>query len=322
MVQFVHKKDKVPHEKVYHYDVVILGGGPAGLTAAIYSSRYNMKTEVITVNIGGAAMLAPKIENYPGYEGSGIDLMNKFHEQALKFGAKFLHEEIVKVSRDVKDKGFVIETKNEKQIHTKTIILALGTERRKLKIPGEDEFLGRGVSHCVTCDGNFFKKKEVVVIGGGNAACGAALMMKDIASKVYIMNKNDSLRCEPFSASKIDETKNIELLNNSMPEEIKGDKVVSEIIYKRDNKKKSLKINGVFIEVGSIPVTLVAQSLGVLTDKDGYVNINEHMETNISGVYAAGDAVKGKLKQVVVAASQGALAAKSAYDFCCKLEEK
>jgi thioredoxin reductase (NADPH) len=320
MVQFVHKDENVPHEKIIHYDVVVLGGGPAGLTAAIYSSRYNMKTAVITVNIGGMAMLAPKIENYPGYEGSGIELMKKFHEQAIKFGAKFLHEEIVDIKRCDKDPGYVIETKTGKLVHTKTLILALGTEKKKLEIPGEEKFLGKGVSHCVTCDGNFFKGKGVVVIGGGNAACGAALMLSNIVKKVYLMYRGDDLKCEPISKELIGGKKNIEIVYNSVPLEIRGEKVVREFIYKKNGKKEKLKIDGIFIEVGSIPVTFVAKKLGIITDKDGYVSVNEHMGTNIQGVYAAGDAVKSKLKQVVVAASQGAIAAKSAYDYCCKKE--
>src|SRR3989344_5528716 len=255
MVQFVNKKDKVPHDKIYH-------------------------------------------------------------EQALKFGARFLHEEIIKVLNDKKDNGFIIETKTGKHIHTKSIILALGTERRKLKIPGENEFLGKGVSPCVTCDGAFFKNKDVVVIGGGNAACGAALMLSNIANKVYLMYRGEDLKCEPISKEQIGRKKNIEIIYNANPEEIKGDKIVNELVYKTNkNKKVKLKVDGVFIEIGSVPATLVAQNLGVITDKEGYVDVNAHMETNIKGVYAAGDAIKGKLKQVVISAGQGALAAKSAYDF-------
>jgi len=314
MVQFVNKTEKVPHEKIYHYDVVILGGGPAGLTAAIYASRYNMKTAVITLNIGGMAVLAPKIENYPGYEGSGIELMQRFHKQAMGFGAKFLHEQITDIYKDKDDGGYIIETKTGKHVHTKTIIIALGTERRKLKIPGEDEFLGRGVSYCVTCDGNFFKNKNVAIVGGGNAACGAALVMSNIAKKTYLVYRGEQLKCEAVSQKQIEKDKNIEVLFNAVPEEIKGEKVVKELILKIKNKKESIKVDGVFIEIGSIPATFAAQKLGVKTDAEGYVDINEHMETNIPGVYAAGDAVKSKLKQVVVAASQGAIAAKSASD--------
>lgn len=315
MVQFVKKSEGISHEKIFHYDVVVLGGGPAGLTAAIYAARYNMKTAVITLNVGGMAVLAPSIENYPGYEGSGIELMQKFHNQAIKFGAKFLHEEIVNIEKDSEDNGFIIETKTEKCVHTKTLILALGTERKKLKIPGEEEFLGKGVSYCVTCDGNFFRNKDVAIVGGGNSACGAALMMSNISKKVYLIYRGDKLRCEAVSHEKIKSDKKIEVIYNAELIEIKGEKVVKGIVYNQNKKKHSLNLNGIFIEVGSIPVTFVAQKLGIKTDKEGYVEVNDSMETNIDGVYAAGDAVKSKLKQVVVAASQGAISAKAAYDY-------
>lgn len=315
MVKFVEKKDKVPHDKIYHYDVVILGGGPAGLTAAIYSSRYNLKTAVITINIGGMAVLAPRIENYPGFEGSGVELMQRFKTQAEKFGARFLNEEIVEIHKDKEDGGWIIETKTGKCVHTKSLILALGTEKRKLKIPGEDEFLGRGVSHCVTCDGNFFKNKEVVVIGGGNSACGAALMLSNIAKNVYLMCRDEELKCEPISKGLIANKNNLKIIYDANAEEIKGDKKVEEIVYKKGKKKEKMNIDGVFIEVGSAPVSFVAHKLGVKTNKEGYVEVDEHMQTNIAGVYAAGDAVKSRLKQVVVAASQGAIAARSAYSF-------
>jgi thioredoxin reductase (NADPH) len=313
MIKYVEKARKIPHEKIFHYDLVVLGGGPAGLTASIYSSRYEMKTAVITLNIGGMANLAPKIENYPGYEGSGYDLMQKFHKQSVKYGTDFLHEEIRRINKD--KNGFVIETKSEKQIHTKTILIALGTERKKLKIPGEDEFIGRGISYCVTCDGNFFKNKVVAIIGGGNAACGASIMMSDIAKKVYLIYRGEKLKCEPIIYDKIHTKKKIELIYNAVPKEISGKEKVEEIVYSVSGKKKKKKIDGVFIEIGAIPVTFIAQELGVKVDGRGYVEVDEMMDTNVPGVFAAGDAVQSKLKQVVVAASQGAIAARSAYDY-------
>ena len=161
-----------PHEEIEHYDLVVLGAGPAGLTAAIYAGRYNMKTLVIGKSIGGTANLAGEIENWPGYVGSGMELMVKFKEQAEKFGAKFLESEVEKVEKD--DNGFVLHLM-DKEIHGKTLIVALGTEHRKLNIEGEKKYLGKGVSYCATCDGNFFRNKEVAVIGGANSAAKAAL---------------------------------------------------------------------------------------------------------------------------------------------------
>ncbi len=312
MVKFVEKDKDVKHERIFHYDVVILGGGPAGLTSAIYGARYGLDTAVITIDIGGAANLAHKIENYPGFEGSGYDLMQKFHKQAVKYGAKFLHEEITEVYKD--DNGFVIDTKLGKQIHTKTIIIALGTEKRKLDIPGEKEFAGKGVSYCVTCDGAFFKDKIVAVIGGGNAACGAALMLSQIAKKVYLTYRKGELKCEKINRDKIKNVDKIKVIYNAFPKEIKGNNLVEEFVYEQKSKEKKLKVDGVFVEIGSIPVTFVAQKLNIKVDDKGYLKVDEEMETSVKGVFAAGDAVKSRLKQVVVAASQGAIATRSAYE--------
>lgn len=151
--RFIEKGKKIPHSKVYHYDVIILGGGPAGLTAAIYSARYGMKTGLITRDIGGMANLAKKIENYPGYDGGGIELMQKFYKQAKNCGTEFLNDDVINLEKD--SNGFVVRTTG-KLVHTKSIIIALGTERKRLNIKGEDKFVGKGVSYCATCDAGFF----------------------------------------------------------------------------------------------------------------------------------------------------------------------
>jgi len=300
-------------EEVIHYDICILGGGPAGLTAALYSSRYCMHTALVTKEIGGMANLADRIENYPGFEGSGMELMQKFWNQARKFGAEYLNSEVANLHKD--KTGFIIELKNGKVVHSKTIIIALGTEKRKLNIPGEQEFLGKGVSYCATCDAAFFRNKVVSVIGGSNSAAKAAVILSKLAEKVYIIYRKDDLRCDNIDRKAIEANKNIEIICNSIPVEIKGDKFVKSLVLEEDSKKRELKVQGVFIEVGEIPVASITKKLGIKTDEEGYIHVDEEMKTNVSGIFAAGDTIKSKMKQVVIAASQGAIAAKSAREY-------
>ncbi len=302
------------NENIGHYDVCILGGGPAGLTSSIYSGRYGLHTVLISKDIGGMANLAEKIENYPGFEGTGLELMKKFWEQAKKFGAEFLNSEAVNLHKN--KTGFIIELKDRRVVHSKSIILALGTKKRKLNIPGEEQFLGKGVSYCATCDANFFKGKVVGVIGGSNSAAKSALILSRIAKKVYIIYRRGELRCDKVEKEKIKKAGNIEVIYNSVPLKIKGkDKVTGIEIIDKDKDKREIKLDGVFVEIGSIPLTAIAKRLGVKTNKEGYIIVDNDMATNVRGVYAAGDVVESKLKQVIVSASQGALAAHSVKDY-------
>lgn len=311
--RFIEKGKEIPHSKVYHYDVIILGGGPAGLTAAIYSSRYGMKTGLISRDIGGTANLAEKIENYPGFVGSGFELMQKFYKQAKEHNTEFLDDDVIKLEKD--SNGFVVYTASHKFIHTKSIIICLGTKRRKLNIKGEDKFLGKGVSYCATCDASFFKGKSVAVIGGSDSACVDALILSGVAKKVYLIYRGEKERCEEITSKKIHEKKNIDFFYNSNPVEIKGEDSVTEILIEQKGKEKTIKLDGIFIDVGSLPVSDVAKMLKVKVDKGDYVHVDKHMKTNVPGVFAAGDVVKSKLKQVIIAAAQGAMAAKSASDY-------
>lgn len=302
--------------KMENYDIVILGAGPAGLAAAIYAGRYGFKTVVISRDIGGSANLADKIENYPGYEGSGIDLMLKFFKQAKQQGIEFLNDDILEIK---KEKSRFIITATKKIINAKAVIIALGTKRRKLNIPGEDKFFGRGVSYCATCDGAFFKGKTVAVVGGGDAACKAMLLLSNIAEKVYVIYKGNKESCEYAYRKRLEEKKNIEFFYNSTPIEIRGKERVSEFIIEAGGKKipkeEKIKVDGVFIEIGSLPVSDIAKMLKIKIDKEDYILVNKEMKTDVLGVFAAGDIVKSELKQVVMAASQGAMAAKSAGDY-------
>jgi thioredoxin reductase (NADPH) len=304
-------------EEIIHYDVCIIGGGPSGLTSAIYSSRYGLHTALISRDIGGMANLAHKIENYPGFIGSGFELMQIFKKQAENFGTEFLTSEVVDIFGD--ETGFVIELKNGKVVHSKSVIIALGTEKRKLEIPGEKEFLGKGVSYCATCDANFFKNKVVAVIGGSNSATKSAQILSSLAKKVYIFYRKDELRADKCEVDLIKKDEKIEVVCNAIPLQITGDEKVSGIEISKEGEKKIFDVEGVFVEIGSIPLTAIAKKLGIKTDGEGYIEVNADMATNIPGIFAAGDSIKSKLKQVVVASAHGAIAGKSAFDY---LKEK
>lgn len=317
MVKQIYHKD-TKHEEIEHCDVLILGGGPAGITAAIYAARYDLKPIVIAKSIGGTANLAGEVENWPGFIGSGADLMTKFKEHADKFGVEFHQSEITKVDKD--SNGFYVEL-GDKVVHGKSLILALGMEHRKLNIKGEKEFLGKGVSFCATCDGLFFKNKTVAVVGGSDSAAKAALYLSDIAKKVYIIYRKNEMRCEPISTKKLKEKKNVEFYFNSTPLEIVGEKKVTGLKINQIENEKSkgkdlvIALDGVFIEIGATPMLEVTSGLKMKTDGNGAIVIDNACKTNVLGVFAAGDNANTLLKQIVVAAGEGAIAAKSAYDF-------
>jgi thioredoxin reductase (NADPH) len=276
-----------------------------------------LKTAVVAKSLGGTASLAGNIENWPGFFGSGLELMRKFHEQAEKFGARFLEAEVANVKKD--DNGFVLEI-GDKEIHGKALIICLGTEHKKLDIPGEKEFLGKGVSYCATCDGLFFKNKNVAVIGGADSAAKAALYLSDIAKKVHILYRREQMRCEPVSFEKIKKKENIEIHCFSNPIKIIGNKKVEKVEVEQaelDKKPKRfiLDIEGVFIEIGATPVVEIIKNLGIKLDEASQIITDKSAKTNVRGVFAAGDGTNNILKQVVVAAGEGAVAAKSAYDF-------
>ena len=321
MAENIYDKE-TEHEKIEHYDVLILGAGPAGLTAALYSGRYNLKTAVIAKTIGGTANLAGEIENWPGFKGSGMELMQKFRKQAEEFGARFIETEVADVEKD--ENGFIINIKQhskEKVIHGKTLIIALGTEHRKLSIENEKELLGKGVSYCATCDGMFFKNKTTAVVGGADSAAKAALYLSDIAKKVYIIYRKNEMRCEPISLQKINKKDNIEIFYHSTPTKLVKDeqgKLKSvKISQETDNSEKeiSLEIDGLFIEIGAVPVIEIVKNLNIDVDKKGYIITDKDAKTSLKDAFAAGDATNNNLKQVVTASAEGAIAAKSAHEY-------
>lgn len=302
------------------YDVLILGAGPAGLTAAIYAGRYQLKTVVVSKTFGGMANLAGEIDNWPGFSGSGLDLMVAFKKHAEKYGSVFIEGEVSVVKKD--EVGFSVELEG-KIIRAKSLIVALGTEHKQLDIKGEKEFLGKGVSYCATCDAMFFKNKKVVVVGGANSAAKAALYLSELAKEVSIVYRKTQMRCEPISLKKIDKSPNIKIYYNSTPLEIIGDKKVKALKIKQEvngkDEEKLLEVDGVFIQVGATPMTDVVSDLG-LEFCEGYIKTDKEMITSVKGIFAAGDNTNNTFKQVVVAAGEGAVAARSARDYLKSLE--
>jgi len=289
------------------YDLAVIGGGPAGLSAAIYGARYVLNTLLITKDHGGAIAEAHLVENYPGYESiSGMELSEKFRKQAKKLGVEIKDEEAEGIK---KEKGFFLINNKYK---AKKVILAVGTTRRKLNIPGEDEFIGKGVSYCATCDAPFYRDKVVGVVGGSNSAARAAQLLSEYAKKVYIIYRKEKIRAEPLLAKQIGKNPKIEIINNTNIREVKGEKFVNSVVF---DSGEVFMLDGVFIEIGSVPAVALPKELGVKLDDNGYIVVDGAMRTNAEGVYAAGDITTGSnmWRQVVTACAEGGLAASSAY---------
>ena len=293
------------------YDLAIIGGGISGLTAAIYATRYMLKTIVISKDIGGVITKSPRVENWPGFKSiSGLDLMDKVEKQAVALGAEIINES----TKELKKENDIFKIKTaEKDIEAKAVILAFGTEKRKLKVPGEREFEGKGVSYCAICDGAFFKNMDVAVVGGGNSAFKAAQMLLEHVKKLYIVNAGKELIAEEAIVEEIKKDKRVTIMNGTGVKEIKGDKFVNEVVL---NDGNSLNVSGVFVDIGFTPKTELSKQLGVETDKTGYIIVDGAMKTNVKGVYAAGDITTGSnnIRQLVTKAGEGCIAATSAYN--------
>lgn len=305
------------------YDTVILGGGPAGLSAAIYAARGNIKTAIVDITMfGGQPSNYLKIENYPGYPISGgYDLMEKFEEHADKFGVdKFPMQEIQKI--DLLSEPKIIESLDT-IFKAKTVIIATGAKATKLGITGEKEFLGRGVSYCAVCDGAFYREKTVAVIGGGNAAVEEAAYLTKFADKVYIIHRRDKFRADKIVQERTFNNPKIELILDSIPLEIKGQNNVEALVIKnvKTNEVSEIKTDGVFPYIGFTPnVDLINGQME--QNERGFIETDTNLQTSIEGVYAAGDVRNTPLRQVITAAADGALAACSCVKYLEKIESK
>ena len=303
------------------YDLAIIGSGPAGYSAGIYASRYNLSNIIIGKLQGGTMTQAHVISNYPGYnEISGIELSSKFKEQAQINGSEFLLESVIDIEK--KSDIFVIKTDSNKEVSCKTIIVATGTDRSKLRIPREDEYLGKGLSYCATCDSMFFKNKITGVIGGGSASVMSALMLSDIAKKVYVIYRGTELKAEPKLIDELTRRSNVEIIFGTLVISLEGDDKLERVKLSKEYKGSSyIDLDGLFIEIGCEPNNLVAQKLGLETDKKGYIKVNNEQRTNIEGVWASGDCTTNSnyFHQIVCAVSEGAIASNSVYTY---LKEK
>lgn len=300
------------------YDLIIIGAGPAGFSASIYATRREMKTLIVSKDVGGQIIWATDIENYPGFKNiNNFELITRFKEHSLSFGAKLIEKEVIEITKE-DDSVFLIKTKDE-SIKTKTIILALGLIPKQLKVPGENEFNGKGVSYCANCDGPFYRDKVVTVVGGGNSAFDAAELMSKIAKKVYLLNRTDSYKAFDSLVNKVKNINNIEIINNSETKEIIGETKVSSIKYLYNKKEnKIINTDGIFIEIGRKANTKLVDNF---VDKDDYeqILVDHNFMTKTPGLFAAGDVVSGSFKQIPIASGQGVVAALAAYQY---LQEK
>lgn len=293
------------------YDVIIIGGGAAGLTAAIYTCRKAFKTLVISPEYGGQTNLTSHIENYPGFiVSTGWDLMNKFKEQAEHFGAETRTAKAVQVEKH-DEKSFTVHFEDGTSEKCKAVILCHGKLPRPLNIPGEKEFLGRGLSTCATCDAPLYKGKIVAVIGGGNAALEAVEELHNAgAKKVYLVHRRDEFRADEITVKKIKALSGVEFVLSHSPVAIKGDKYVTafDIEDVTTKKRKELKVDGVFSEIGHIADSGMVKHLCKL-NQAGEVVVDENTNTSCTGIFAAGDITPVRYKQTVIAAGEGAKAA-------------
>ena len=293
------------------YDIIIVGAGPGGLTAGIYAGRQGTKTLIIDRNLaGGIGREVPEMENYPGFDKiSGLELVNKIKEQAIKNTELHEQENVLEII-----KGDLFTVKTDKDTYqSKTIILATGSSHRPLNVKGEEEFKGKGVSYCATCDGFFFKGRDVVMVGGGNSALQEAVYLNNLGANVTIVHRRDEFRAQKHLQN-IVEDENINVIYNATVEEIKGNMLVESVLLKdkKTGKLNEIPANGVFISVGYDPHIELAKQLGVNLDQTGHILVDKEQKTNIDYVYAIGDVCVG-LKQWIVACGEGAVAATSAY---------
>lgn len=304
------------------FDVAIIGGGGAGLTAGLYASRANLKTVLFEkINTGGQISLTDTVENYPGFPGgiTGPEISLKMEDQAKKYGTELITEEIKGLSQ--KDKTFILKTA-AKEYFSKSMILASGASPRKLQVAGERELTGRGVSYCATCDGAFFKNKEIVVVGGGDSAMQEGIFLTRFAAKVFIVHRRDKLRASPILQDRASKNERMEFIWDTVVTSIYGDKKVDQVRLKnvKTNQERDFKTDGIFVFVGHDPETGYVGDF-VRLDEKGYVIGNPvTMETSRKGVFAAGEVRSGAVKQLVTACGEGCTAALSAQHYLENLE--
>jgi len=297
------------------YDVIIIGGGPAGICAGIYCARRELKTLIIEKTaIGGTMLLSEDIDNYPGFgQSTGKKIAKVMEEHARRLGVEFLIDGVVEMN--LKEPVKTITTR-DKNLKCKAVILCMGASPRNLGVPGEEEFRSHGVSYCATCDAPFFKGRTVAVFGGGSGAVSEALYLSKIAKKVMIVHRRDSFRAEEVDVKKM-EAAGVEKIMNSQVKEIKGEKVVKSFVVETLKGKKEIPVDGIFIDIGYVPNSDIAKLSGVKLDDGGYILADKNKATTVAGVFAAGD-ITGAIAQIATAVGEGCIAALSAYEYVQK----
>ena len=300
-------------EKIY--DLIVLGGGPTAIGCAIYAARFALDVLIIGKTFGGLIATTHVVENYPAITSvSGQELVDKFREHMNSLNIPYISDEVTDIEKV--NEYFELHTFFQK-FKAYTVCIATGSERKKLGIPGEERYAGKGVSYCATCDGPFYKDKEVCVIGGSDSAAKEALFLAQNAKKVYIIYRREEIRAEPINKRRVYDTKNIEIITNTNVIEIKGDTSVKSVIF---DSGKEFPIDGVFIEIGSTPNSDVVKNLSVNLNEKGEIIINRKSETNIPGIFAAGDVADAPFKQAITGVSEGVIAAYSAFDFIKEMD--
>ncbi|GHV77857.1 thioredoxin reductase [Spirochaetia bacterium] len=300
-------------------DLLILGAGPAGLAAAQYGSRANLKVLVIEqMSPGGQALMIDKLENYPGdlNPRSGFDFAEDMRRQAENFGAEIIGDGVISLEKEGDLFKAVLDS--GRTLRAYAVILATGATHRSLGIPGEAEFAGRGVSYCASCDGPFFKGKKIMVVGGGDAACDEARYLSLLTDQVILVHRRDSFRAQKGVAQRVLENPHIEVRFNTRPVEIRGDKQVGSVLLEDAGKQYEEPVNAVFIFAGTVPQTSLVPDIAV--DTAGYIITDQRMESSVPGLFAAGDVRSSPFRQVVVAAAEGAIAAHCAAEYIDSLK--
>lgn len=302
------------------YDLIIVGAGPAGITSAIYARRQNLKTLVITKDFGGQmGRKAVDIENYPGFKKiKGPELINRFKEHLKATNAEIKIGQVDKITKE--NNIFCVSTLEEK-FFSKAVILASGADPRPLEVPGEKEFIGKGVSYCAICDGPIFRNKTVAVIGGGNAGFESAIFLSNYAKKIYILEYSSQVSADEVNQETVQKTGKVEIITNAKVKEIKGDNFVNALVYEdlKTKEEKILKVDGVFVEIGSQPATSYAKGLVDFNERDEIKVEFETCETKTPGLFAVGDLNVGRFKQIITACGEGAKAALAAYNYIKKV---
>ncbi len=306
------------------YDLIIIGGGPAGITAGIYGSRQKLNILLITKSFGGQITeKAVMVKNYPGIEEiSGRELVQRLERHLKRFDIDIENDEVTEVRRE--GKRFVVVTKLKKSFESRAVIVASGASPRPLEISGEKKFLGKGVSYCVTCDGPLFSNKDVAIIGGGNSAFEAAIFLGPIARKIYILEFGEKPRADAENQEGVRKTGKAEIITSAETREIRGGQSVNSLIYRdrKSGREASLAVEGIFIEIGNQPATSFVKGLVDFNKRNEIIVDFETCQTKTPGIFAVGDCNTGRFKQIVTACSEGAKAALAAYEYIQRLKDK